>query len=285
MNKFYSLGSMILPARVKQRLGSSTFLIQHIFRRGDQTEILAGLQRADRAVNGFTNKSILDLGCDVDGFTMMILDNYFSPKSIVGINPVVKDHQINERIHIEQSWGEKTALPANSIDIVYSYSAFEHIANPTAVLSEMHRVLKPGGFLYAHFGPLWSSSYGHHLSIEHDGRALNYHNVILPAWCHLIDTEEDVVAACTPSVGHAAATKVANYVFHSPDQCRMLFTDFEKVFRDSEFSLEFFKGYDYLDLANKYDEGLTSSRIHKLKAQYGDVSTFLYDGIEVVLRK
>jgi SAM-dependent methyltransferase len=49
-----------------------------------------------------------------------------------------------------------------SIDLLYTFDAFEHFDNPAAVLAEAHRVLKPGGVLYASFGPLWNSAFGPH---------------------------------------------------------------------------------------------------------------------------
>ncbi len=41
----------------------------------------------------------------------------------------------------------KLPFPNASVDIVISLWVFEHLAEPEKILKEMHRVLKPGGFL------------------------------------------------------------------------------------------------------------------------------------------
>lgn len=49
-----------------------------------------------------------------------------------------------------------------SFDLVFSYNAFEHFSDPAKVLMEAIRVLKPGGYLYVYFGPLYPSPFGLH---------------------------------------------------------------------------------------------------------------------------
>lgn len=49
-----------------------------------------------------------------------------------------------------------------SIDLVISWSAFEHIANPERVYAECLRILKPGGYFLLQFGPLYFSPWGYH---------------------------------------------------------------------------------------------------------------------------
>jgi SAM-dependent methyltransferase len=49
-----------------------------------------------------------------------------------------------------------------SFDLVFSYNAFEHFADPEAVVAQALRVTRPGGFVYFNFGPLYRSSYGLH---------------------------------------------------------------------------------------------------------------------------
>ena len=56
-----------------------------------------------------------------------------------------------------------TGLPAESFDTVIMNDAFEHLADPEAVLKECARVLKPGGKVFINFPP-YGHPYGEHLS-------------------------------------------------------------------------------------------------------------------------
>ena len=51
-----------------------------------------------------------------------------------------------------------------SIDLCASENVYEHCRDLNSVLQESFRVLKPGGVLYAAYGPLWFSSGGDHFS-------------------------------------------------------------------------------------------------------------------------
>lgn len=50
----------------------------------------------------------------------------------------------------------------NSFDFIFSYNSFEHFPDPEQVLIEATRVVRPGGYIYLNFGPLWLSPRGAH---------------------------------------------------------------------------------------------------------------------------
>ena len=75
-------------------------------------------------------------------------------------------------------------IPDGSQDIIGSDAVFEHLRYLPAVLHEFHRVLKPGGVLYATFGPLWYTWGGDHIS-GYDGILSGYNHLLLdPASYH-----------------------------------------------------------------------------------------------------
>ncbi|MDP7639995.1 MAG: class I SAM-dependent methyltransferase [Candidatus Hydrogenedentes bacterium] len=53
-------------------------------------------------------------------------------------------------------------LEDESFDCVYSYGAYEHIPDPGMAFAESLRVLRPGGKIYMHIGPLYLSAQGLH---------------------------------------------------------------------------------------------------------------------------
>jgi SAM-dependent methyltransferase len=70
-------------------------------------------------------------------------------------------------------------FPSDQFDVVFSRAVFEHLPDPGAVISEMHRVLKPGGvmFIVLH---LFTSDSG-----CHDARIFAGKRGELPFWAHL----------------------------------------------------------------------------------------------------
>ena len=66
--------------------------------------------------------------------------------------------------------------PAEPADVIVSIDSFEHFADPLGILETMATMLKPGGCVFASFGPTWFHPYGGHLFS------------IFP-WAHLVFSE------------------------------------------------------------------------------------------------
>ena len=82
---------------------------------------------------------------------------------------------------------ERMSLPDSSFDFVYSRSVFEHLEYPDRVLSEVARVLRPGGV--AHLGVhLYTCDSG-----AHDPRVLSGQREDVPLWAHLRSAHADKV--------------------------------------------------------------------------------------------
>lgn len=88
----------------------------------------------------------------------------------------------------------------NHFDFVCSYNAFEHIPNPTVALAECARVLKPGGYLYLTFAPIWTAETGSHFA-----------HVVKEPWAHLLLSNEDFVER----MQHAGAStaEVSDFIY------------------------------------------------------------------------
>lgn len=79
-------------------------------------------------------------------------------------------------------------IPDASLDVVGSDAVFEHLRDLASVLAEFRRVLRPGGILYATFGPLWYGWGGDHVS-GYDRVESGFNHLILPRdeWLQYVD--------------------------------------------------------------------------------------------------
>jgi len=84
-------------------------------------------------------------------------------------------------LHGQRQVGDVEAL-YGTIDTVFSLDAFEHFLDPSQILEQISRLLKPGGRLLVNFGPPWNHPYGAHA---------RYFTRI--PWVHLIFTEKTIL--------------------------------------------------------------------------------------------
>jgi SAM-dependent methyltransferase len=83
-------------------------------------------------------------------------------------------------------------LAPESVDLVYSFAAFEHFQDPGRVLDEAWRVLRRGGHFYLLFGPVYTSPYGRHA----------YREIPIP-YCHYLLPDEELKAWAAGAGLHA----------------------------------------------------------------------------------
>jgi ubiquinone/menaquinone biosynthesis C-methylase UbiE len=233
--------------------------------------------------NGFQGKKILDVGCDLDGKLIAEIHSKYQPQEVIGMNLAAEQKELFPNCRMEPGDIRQTHYPDNYFDVLVSASAFEHIHKFEIALDEMYRILKPGGFLYAGFGPIWSTCYGHHMWFIHQGQLINYWNVILPAYCHLLMTPQELFDHCIKQHDQSLSEAIVQYVFFSQDQNRLFYEDYEKIIGESKFKALFFKGYDHRELRALY--AITSETLDALRHKYPRNRHFLYDGIMILLRK
>ncbi len=122
---------------------------------------------------------------------------------------------------------EEMPLPDASVDAVFSCNAFQFI-DVAASLAQVRRVLRPGGTLYAHFGPIWSAADGHQLEyVSHAGRPLTFwEDTLLPPWAHLAYEPEQLRALLGSGLPHELADLLVWHVHESTTINRLFFEDY-----------------------------------------------------------
>ena len=236
-------------------------------------------------VDGLAGKRILEVGCDLQGALARYISDRYQPAELVGLNPYAKNVELSSSCRLDQGDIRKAPYPDDHFDVILSTSAFEHIHDFDVALQEMYRVLRPGGYLYSRFGPIWSTSYGHHLWLIHNGNLYNYWNVILPSYCHLLMTREQVADHLRSSYDEDVVEVISNYVFGSDEQNRLFYEDYENIIRSSPFEVMCMKGYDHPELGEKYNHQVTPEILRALRARFPEYRNFGYDGILLPMSK
>jgi ubiquinone/menaquinone biosynthesis C-methylase UbiE len=121
-------------------------------------------------------REVADIGCG-DGIIDLGIVHRAGPARLVGfdVNPVDVDHLLTRAREegvdatmpsaLEFRVSEPRAIPAEdaAFDVVVTWSAFEHVAEPVSVLREARRILRPGGVLFLQLWPFYYSERGSHL--------------------------------------------------------------------------------------------------------------------------
>jgi SAM-dependent methyltransferase len=124
-----------------------------------------------------TGRAVADIGCG-DGILDLGVAHKALPARLVGFDTRPTDSSL--LLHLAREEGVAEQLPSclgfvacqqdripaedHTFDIIFSWSAFDHVADPVAVLREIRRILRPDGTLMIQVYPLFYSQHGSHLS-------------------------------------------------------------------------------------------------------------------------
>ena len=130
-------------------LGHSSLIIQHLSQRKAAKEAAFFLPHLKPGM------SLLDCGCG-PGVMTVDLAAVVAPGNVVGVDLessqfTVGQQRAQERavsnIRFEVGNILDLAFPDNSFDAVFAHGVLYHLSDPGAALTELYRVLKPGGIV------------------------------------------------------------------------------------------------------------------------------------------
>jgi SAM-dependent methyltransferase len=127
-------------------------------------------------------RRVADIGCG-DGIIDLGLALKGHPEELVGYDLMEVDTDALLRaaraaevadalpggLRFERSEPELIPAPSEQFDVVVTWSVFEHVDNPIALLGEIRRVLKKDGCLFLQLWPFYNSEHGGHLWPHYDG--------------------------------------------------------------------------------------------------------------------
>jgi SAM-dependent methyltransferase len=144
----------------------------------------------------FAGRRVLDVGC---GLGRLCVDAALDGAAqVVGVDCEARQIEF-AREYVQRQYpqvagrvafraGELKDLAGGDFDLILCKDAFEHILDLPQALAAMARRLKPGGRIYAGFGPLYRSPFGHH------GRIRTWVPWRNCPWHHLWESEARICA-------------------------------------------------------------------------------------------
>ena len=127
-------------------------------------------------------------------------------------------------VRLEQADAAELPFEDASFDLAFSFSTLEHVRQPRTVLTELRRVLRPGGFLYHGVDPWFSPSGGHALC------------TLDAPWGHVRVSRNELAQYLTEYRPHEAKDTMRSYdeAFQAP---RLTLAQLEAAFVDSGLQL------------------------------------------------
>ena len=114
-----------------------------------------------------TGDGIIDLGVALKAKPTQLVGFDISETDPERLLALAKREGVAKKLPSELDFrlSEPTRLPwdDNSFDVVFSWSTFEHVAEPIPLLRDIHRVMRPLGVLMIQLWPLFHSQHGSHL--------------------------------------------------------------------------------------------------------------------------
>jgi SAM-dependent methyltransferase len=208
----YRLLKWIAPAEPQHMNGSA-----YIGR--SKLRVLLG----EELIEDLRGKRVIDFGCGDGAEAVDLAKN--GARHVCGID--IRKELLEAATRRAQSEGvadrcEFSLTTPEKVDAIVTIDAFEHFADPAAILQTMHDLLLPGGFVAASFGPTWLHPLGGHLFS------------MIP-WAHLIFSEKALIR-WRADIRNDGATRFAE-VLGGLNQ--MTIGRFERLVRDSPFDLEY----------------------------------------------
>ena len=229
---------------------------------------------------------VLELGSDV---RMALLDEIagLGVRSAIGVNPSPSLWQDRVETELRSPRGgrllkgdaRRLAFPDQSFDRVFSVAALEHILELPVALAEMRRVLRPGGMVYASFGPIWSGAKGHHINARAGDVVLHHADPRrnpLPDFSHLLLSPDEMRAAIARTHGKEMGDAVVEWIWRSSDINRLFFHEYLRAFAAS--------GLELVSLVPAVDP-VPPELERILRFRYPDETRFDVTNAEVILRR
>ena len=191
--------------------------------------------------NLFEGKKVLEIG----GCIPYEVVKSLNVKSWTCIDPVFyQDMMYAEDYNVVKAsildYGED-----EQFDFIIATNSFEHIAGLDKGINNIYRILRKDGYMSALLGPIWSCHKGHHVCDYKDenNQIIDFNNVLLPDWAHLIYTQEEVKSILLENYSVNTAEYISDWIFHTDFLNRLFYDDYKQIICSSKFNILEFRDW------------------------------------------
>ena len=237
-------------------------------------------------VIGKNVSSILEIGSDVD----LNVANFISERldcDYFALNPdpkVLNAKKGSDKIQVLNDSGNSIPMEDSSAGAVISLATFEHVLEIPGLLEEVHRVLEPGGYFYADFGPLWTCAIGHHVYAKFEDKEARFWKPSrnpVPDFLHLVADEEEMAEELKKGpCDDRLIPVIIDWIYRRKEINRVGFYEYREMFLGSPFSVEYIHGRPRPQSLPPNEEMRA-----RLDAKYGSHGFCYHAYIDVLLRK
>jgi|GEM_PF-1615289 len=234
-------------------------------------------------------KRVLEIGGAIPWEVISELE----PISWVSIDPRNKEEEKKHNKSTYKtcsSYAQMIPFQDNTFDYIFSCNAFHHISRLNEALDEMLRVLKIDGFMFSHFGPIWSGPDGAHIEdlyVSND--VINFWEVKhVPDWAHLVLSPSEMYELLSSKYSKNLSYKLVEYIYFSNWINRMTLNDYlESFIREDTQIIGLYGGtsfgYEYEEPI--FEERFTNSISNKIPLLDYDDGHLNVRDIKIVIRK
>ena len=117
----------------------------------------------DNFYKDIKGKTIIDFGCGAGKQAVEMALN--GALKVIGVD--IQEELLRQASCLAKKYGVAelcsfVTSTTESADMIISKDSFEHFSEPDVILRQMGRLLKPGGYIFAAFGPTWYHPQGGH---------------------------------------------------------------------------------------------------------------------------
>ncbi|MEO0835307.1 MAG: tetratricopeptide repeat protein [Cyanobacteria bacterium J06642_3] len=240
-----------------------------------------------------TQIDILDNGCDPTGRQLALLAEATSGR-VVGTNilPGFPQHTVKRRRPNNEFYamdGQELSFAADSFDLVISLNVLEHVPNPSRYLYQCWRVMRPGGYGFFSWYPVWSGATGHHIHPDMVNRQAqnlgikpprySLDGTSIPFWGHLLYSPQEMLEFLLDQQQYAPnlAEWMRDYIYYGQDLNRWLWRDVWRSFQALNWKI--------IESNHHGEQSLPSDILQQLTRKYGVVDNFQICGATIIVQK